>query len=115
MEIIPVIEVRSGKSTRSTFVRHDQPNILRDDVLLIAKRWKDEGATRIHLHDVDGARVGMPHNRDQVRDVVRRIGIAVQYSGGVRSPEVMERVLGWGCDRVIADTETTLNLAAKPT
>ena len=115
MEIIPVIEVRSGKSTRSTFVRSDQPNILRDDVLLIAKRWKDEGATRIHIHDVDGARVGMPHNRDQLRDVVRRIGLPVQYSGGVRTPEVVERVLGWGVDRVIADPETTLNLACKPT
>ena len=115
MEIIPVIEVRSGKSTRSTFVRSDQPNILRDDVLMIAKRWKDEGATRIHIHDVDGARVGMPQNRDQVRDIVRRIGLPIQYSGGVRTPEVMERVLGWGCDRVIADSDTTLNLACKPT
>jgi phosphoribosylformimino-5-aminoimidazole carboxamide ribotide isomerase len=113
MEIIPVIEVRSGKSTRSTYVRSDQPNILRDDVLLIAKRWKDEGATRLHIHDVDAARVGMPQNRDQVRDIVRRIGLPVQFSGGVRSPEVMERVLGWGVDRVIADTDVTLNLTAK--
>jgi len=115
MEIVPVIEVRSGKSTRSTFVRSDQPNILRDDVLLIAKRWKDDGAMRIHIHDVDGARVGMPQNRDQVRDVVRRIGLPISYSGGVRTPDVMERVLGWGVDRVIADSETTLNLACKPT
>lgn len=113
MDVIPVIEIKGGKSARLTHVKSDQPNILRDDVLLIAHRWKNEGATRLHIHDVDGARVGMPQNRDQVRDIVRRVGLPVQYSGGVRSVDVIERVMSWGVDRVIADAEATLDLTVK--
>ncbi|MGO8671645.1 MAG: HisA/HisF-related TIM barrel protein [Capsulimonadaceae bacterium] len=113
MEIIPVIEIKSGKSAYSTYIRPDQPFLLRDDVILIATRWRDEGAKRIHIHDADGARVGMPHNRDQVRDVVRRVGIPIQYSGGVKTLDIADRVLTWGVERVVVQVDATQDLLVK--
>lgn len=113
MEVIPVIELRSGKCMRRTYTRGDQPNVQRDDALDIALRWKNEGARRIYLHDVDATRIGMPQNHECVREICRRSGLPVIYNGGVRSVQIIERVFSWGAQHVVADAETSLDLAIR--
>jgi len=101
MEIIPAIEIKNGQSLWQTHPRAAQPNLKVTDPLRIAARWKEEGAPRIHLVDVDGTRVGMPQNRDIIRDLVRRTGLPVQLSGGVPTADVADRMYAMGVDRVI--------------
>ena len=113
MDIVPVIELKAGKSARALQAKDELRYFRTDDPTKIAKHFRDQGATRLHIYDLDGARVGMPQNRDAVRDIVRRIGLPVVYGGGVRNAEVVERVLTWGVERVCAEPHTVEDPAIK--
>lgn len=101
MEIVPAIEIKGNVSLWQTAARSTQPQLKTTDPLRIAARWKDEGAPRIHLVDVDGTRIGMPQNRDTIRDLVRRVGLPVSLSGGVQNADVAARIFTMGVDRII--------------
>jgi phosphoribosylformimino-5-aminoimidazole carboxamide ribotide isomerase len=104
MEIIPAIDLKGGKCVRLTQGNYDKQNIYSDDPVKIAQRWKDEGATRLHIVDLDGARMGTPQNRDVVREIIRRVKLPVQLGGGIRSGDAADRMLSIGVDRVIFGT-----------
>ena len=106
MEIIPAIDLKSGKCVRLTQGRFDHEKQYSDDPLKIARRWRDDGAARLHVVDLDGAREGKPspENVAIVRQIVRQIGLPVQLGGGIRSREAAERALESGVDRIIVGT-----------
>jgi phosphoribosylformimino-5-aminoimidazole carboxamide ribotide isomerase len=106
MEVIPSMTLKAGNSILRTQGKLEQANLLTADPGKIAKRWVDEGAKRLHIHDVDGARTGIPENREIIRDIRRRYGVPVQYSGGVRGPETVERLFAIGVDRVVVTINT---------
>ncbi len=103
MELIPAIELKGGKSVLRTQAKPEHGALLTDDPIKIAMRWKNEGATRLLLRDLDGERVGMPQNREVVRDIIRRIGLPVTLAGGIRTDEVAQRMLSIGVDQVVLD------------
>ncbi|MDR3709802.1 MAG: 1-(5-phosphoribosyl)-5-[(5-phosphoribosylamino)methylideneamino]imidazole-4-carboxamide isomerase [Capsulimonadaceae bacterium] len=106
MEIIPAIDLKCGKCVRLTQGRFEHEKQYSDDPLRVARRWLDEGATRLHVVDLDGAREGKPseENIAIVRDIVRQIGIPVQIGGGIRSRDTAQRTLEAGIDRIIIGT-----------
>jgi phosphoribosylformimino-5-aminoimidazole carboxamide ribotide isomerase len=111
MQIIPAIDLKEGKCVRLTQGLFTQAEIFSEDPVKYALRWQSEGATRLHIVDLDGAKAGMvqPHNLNVVRQIVRRVNIPVQLGGGIRSTEVIERVLNMGVDRVILGTSVAQN------
>lgn len=111
MQIIPAIDLKEGKCVRLTQGVFTQAEIYSEDPVKYALRWQSEGATRLHIVDLDGAKAGMvqPHNLNVVRQIIRRVNIPVQLGGGIRSTEVIERVLNMGVDRVILGTSVAQN------
>ncbi len=75
-----------------------------EDPVKYAQRWEQEGAKRLHIVDLDGARTGMPQNMEAIRQIMRRVSIPVQLGGGIRSAEIAERMFRIGVDRVILGT-----------
>src|SRR5262249_61529471 len=75
-----------------------------DDPAAMARRWVDQGASFLHLVDLDGARAGRPVNGDSVRQIIRAAGVPCQLGGGVRTDEHLRAVLDWGVTRVIIGT-----------
>ncbi len=69
------------------------------DPWLAAKRWQDDGAEWIHLVDLDAA-FGRGHNREIIREIVGRLDLRVELSGGIRDAESLEIALATGCRRV---------------
>ena len=69
------------------------------DPWLAAKRWQDEGAEWIHLVDLDAA-FGRGHNREIIADIVGRLDLQVELSGGIRNAQTLEIGLATGCRRV---------------
>lgn len=112
MEIIPAIDLREGKCVRLVQGDYGRQMTFGDPVDY-ALRWVGEGARRLHVVDLDGAREGRPRpeNLAAVTAIVRRTGIPVQMGGGIRSVEVAEEVLGLGVDRVIVGTSIAADLA----
>jgi len=106
MEIIPAIDLKGGKCVRLTQGRFDATRQYSDDPLMVAKRWRDEGAKRLHLVDLDGARTGSPsvENVAIVKEIVRQVGLPVQLGGGIRNADRARRMIELGVSRVIIGT-----------
>jgi phosphoribosylformimino-5-aminoimidazole carboxamide ribotide isomerase len=75
-----------------------------DDPVAQALSWQQQGAVRLHLVDLDGARTGQPINDAMVKAITTALSIPVQLGGGVRTAERAEELLACGLDRVILGT-----------
>ena len=64
-----------------------------------AKNWQDAGAQWRHLVDLDAA-VGRGSNYDVINDIVGRLDLQVELSGGIRDEDSLVRALDTGCRRV---------------
>ncbi len=58
MLLIPAIDLKNGQCVRLRQGRMDDVTVFSDDPVSVAKRWVDEGATRLHLVDLDGTLKG---------------------------------------------------------
>jgi phosphoribosylformimino-5-aminoimidazole carboxamide ribotide isomerase len=105
MQVIPAIDVRAGRCVRLRQGDFGQETVFGDDPTAMAERWESEGAGRIHLVDLDGAKAGRPVNVDAVRQVVSRVGIPCQLGGGIRDEATIAAWLEEGLDRVVVGTQ----------
>ena len=101
-EIIPAIDIRGGKCVRLLQGDYDRETIFGDDPVEMARRWEGEGATRLHVVDLDAARSGEPVNLEIVRRICAALSIPVQMGGGVRNREAVQRTLDAGVQRAAA-------------
>lgn len=104
MLVIPSIDIRGGKCVRLTQGDYARETIYDDDPVAVARRWQDEGASLIHVVDLDGAKAGAPVNLDVVERVVSGVDVPVQLGGGLRQWEDIARALGAGVARVVLGT-----------
>jgi len=104
VEVIPAIDLRGGRCVRLTQGDYARETVFSDDPVEMAHRWAGEGATRIHVVDLDGAREGRPVNDDVVRRIIEAVELPVQVAGGVRTLDAVQAWLDTGADRVILGT-----------
>lgn len=105
LEILPAIDLRDGKCVRLRQGDYNQETVFGDDPAAMAERWADQGATRLHLVDLDGAKAGKPENLAAVRGILAAVDIPTQLGGGVRSEETVTQLLDAGVGRVIIGTK----------
>jgi phosphoribosylformimino-5-aminoimidazole carboxamide ribotide isomerase len=101
MELIPAIDIRDGRCVRLYQGDYAQETVFSDDPVAVARRWQAEGAPRLHLVDLDGAREGRPVNNGVIVAIARAVSIPCQVGGGIRSVQTIERYLSAGVERVI--------------
>jgi len=104
VEVIPAIDLRGGRCVRLVQGDYDRETVFSDDPVAVARRWQQEGAPRLHVADLDGAREGRPVNAEAVRAVIEAVSIPVQVSGGVRDLDAVESWLAAGASRVVLGT-----------
>ena len=109
--ILPAIDLRGGQCVRLRQGDYAQETVFGDDPAVMARRWVEQGASYLHLVDLDGARQGHPVNGDSVRRIVQAAGVPCQLGGGLRSEEHILEALGWGVERVILGTRALLDPA----
>jgi phosphoribosylformimino-5-aminoimidazole carboxamide ribotide isomerase len=109
--ILPAIDLRGGQCVRLRQGDYAQETVFGDDPAALARRWVEQGATYLHLVDLDGARQGHPVNGDSVRRIVQASGVPCQLGGGMRSEEHIDEALAWGVERVIIGTRALLDPA----
>ena len=106
MELLPAIDLRAGTAVRLTqgdFAREDRYG----DPAALAASYIAAGARWIHIVDLDGARTGVPHQRDVLAQIVhltREAGGDVEFGGGIRSEDDAAEVLESGVTRVVLGT-----------
>ncbi len=105
MQVIPAIDLRGGHCVRLRQGDFDQETIFGDDPAAMAQRWESEGAARIHLVNLDGAKAGHPVNVDAVRQIVAQVRVPCQLGGGIRDEATIAAWLEAGIERVVVGTQ----------
>jgi phosphoribosylanthranilate isomerase len=96
--LLPAVDVSAGQAVRlvhgaaGTETSYGEP-------LAAALAWQAAGAEWVHLVDIDAA-FGRGENRAVLADVVGRLDVQVEMSGGIRDDESLTRALATGCARV---------------
>jgi len=106
LEIIPAIDIRDGQCVRLRQGDYAQETVFGDDPVEMARRWVVEGATRLHLVDLDGAKAGRPVNENIVAAIARSVSVPCQFGGGVRDDDAVRLLLKQtGIERVVIGTQ----------
>jgi len=105
MQLIPAIDLRGGNCVRLRQGDYGQETIFGSDPASMATFWELEGAERLHLVDLDGAKVGHPVHVEVIKHILRTIGIPCQLGGGIRDEATIASWLEAGIDRVIVGTQ----------
>lgn len=108
MIVIPAIDIREGKVVRLRHGRLQDAIVYADDPVETACSFAEDGATRIHVVDLDAA-FGVGENRAVIADVARRCGVPIQVGGGLRSVSLAEGALAAGAARVVLGTEAIVD------
>ncbi len=109
MIVIPAIDIKNGKCVRLLQGRMDAETVFSDDPAAMGRRWANDGATLIHIVDLDGAVGKRPVNLDTVRKIIDQIHVPVQVGGGIRDIDTIRMYLDQGVSRVIIGTEAIQN------
>jgi phosphoribosylformimino-5-aminoimidazole carboxamide ribotide isomerase len=104
MQVIPAIDLRGGRCVRLQQGDYARETVFGDDPTAMAAKWESEGASRIHLVDLDGAKEGRPVNVEAVKAILARVKVPCQLGGGVRDEVTIVAWLEAGLDRVIVGT-----------
>jgi phosphoribosylformimino-5-aminoimidazole carboxamide ribotide isomerase len=110
MEVIPAIDLLGGHCVRLYQGDYQQSETFNEDPVTVAKQWMNQGATRLHLVDLDGAKAGEQLNLKAIEAIVKAISpIPVQVGGGLRSYAAVSNLLGLGVQRAILGTVAVEN------
>jgi phosphoribosylformimino-5-aminoimidazole carboxamide ribotide isomerase len=104
MLLIPAVDLKNGRCVRLRQGQMDAETVYSDDPLAMAQRWVDQGASWLHIVDLDGAVGGKPRHLAVIEQIVKAVPVPVQVGGGIRTIDRIEGYLGVGVARVILGT-----------
>ena len=85
MIILPAIDIKDNKCVRLSQGDFNKMKIYSSDPLEIALKWQDEGATYLHLVDLDGSKDENLVNQKSIENIIKGVNIPVQIGGGIRN------------------------------
>ena len=109
MIIYPAIDLYAGKAVRLYKGDYTQMTVYSDNPAEIAKDFKAQGATHIHLVDLEGAKTGETPNLALIERLISETDLFAEVGGGIRNMDVIERYLSSGVRRVILGTAAVEN------
>jgi phosphoribosylformimino-5-aminoimidazole carboxamide ribotide isomerase len=101
IQVYPAIDMKGGKCVRLYQGDYEQETIYGESPFDMAKKFADEGATWIHLVDLDGAKDGEKIHAQEVIRIAKELPVNVQIGGGIRSKDDVRFYLENGVNRVI--------------
>ena len=96
MLIYPAIDLLGGRCVRLRQGDYAQETVFSDDPAAVAREWVRQGADRLHVVDLDGAKRREPVNGATIQRIVEASGVPVQLGGGIRSEDHLRLVFRWG-------------------
>ena len=96
--------ILAGRCVRLYQGDYQQSQVFNDNPLEVALQWESQGATRLHLVDLDGAKEGTTVNLDVIASIVQHLSIPVQVGGGLRHRISVQRLFDLGVERAIVGT-----------
>jgi phosphoribosylformimino-5-aminoimidazole carboxamide ribotide isomerase len=104
MILFPAIDLKDGKCVRLKQGDFSNVKVYSEDPLKVAKQFEQEGATFLHVVDLDGARTGNGTNKETIKKIIQETNLSVQVGGGIRTIESIDEWIQCGVERVILGT-----------
>lgn len=104
MYLLPAIDILDGKAVRLARGDYGKITVYNDDPALQAQLFEEDGATWVHVVDLDGARDGAPANLEVVQRILRLTDLKVEVGGGVRTLDTCRRLADAGVSRMVLGT-----------
>jgi phosphoribosylformimino-5-aminoimidazole carboxamide ribotide isomerase len=101
VELWPAIDLRGGKCVRLLQGDYDRETVFGDDPVAMVRRFVAQGAKRLHIVDLDGAKAGQPVQADLIARMVAAAGVPCQLGGGIRSLETAKAYAAAGVARLV--------------
>lgn len=98
MLLIPAIDLKEGRCVRLKQGLMEQATVFSDSPAEMALHWRNQGARRLHLVDLNGAFAGVPQNFPAIKEILAAVAkdIPVQLGGGIRDLGTMKSIWIWG-------------------
>ncbi|MEL6556411.1 MAG: 1-(5-phosphoribosyl)-5-[(5-phosphoribosylamino)methylideneamino] imidazole-4-carboxamide isomerase, partial [Cyanobacteria bacterium J06621_11] len=109
MDVIPAIDLLEGRCVRLFQGDYDQSQVFNDNPVEVAQQWAAEGATRLHLVDLDGAKAGKPENWQAISAIADTIDIPIEVGGGLRDADRVSALFDLGVKYAILGTVAVEN------
>lgn len=110
LQLLPAIDLKQGQCVRLRQGRMEDSTVFSDDPVAMASQWVEQGCSRLHLVDLDGAFEGKPMNADVVNAISKKFPkLPIQIGGGIRTVETVEEYLAAGVSYVIIGTQAVRN------
>jgi len=105
MIIIPAVDIKQGKCVRLLQGRMEDTTQYSEEPLKMAQRWENEGASLIHVVDLDGAFAKEARNLKTIQTILSGIKVPIQVGGGIRDLKTIEMYMEMGVSRVIIGSQ----------
>lgn len=103
ISLYPAVDIRGGSAVRLVQGDFERETVYDGDPADAGRKWVRQGADRLHVVDLDGARAGEPVNLEHVRRLAG-LGVPVQLGGGLRTLESIGRAIDSGVRWVVIGT-----------
>lgn len=104
MYLLPAIDILGGKAVRLAKGDYARVTVYNDDPADQAQRFEEQGATWLHVVDLDGASSGEPDNIALIERILRKTLLKVEVGGGIRNLDTVQRLYDAGVSRVVLGT-----------
>lgn len=98
MEIIPAIDIIDGKCVRLTQGDYAQKTIYNENPLEVALQFESIGIKRLHLVDLDGAKLGKVINYKVLEKIASKTKLSIDFGGGIKTDDDIETIFNYGAD-----------------
>ena len=104
MILLPAVDLYEGKAVRLKKGDYHEMTVYRDDPVALAREMEAMGAEWLHMVDLEGAKTGLAPNLPIAAEIAGSTRLKVEYGGGLRSLEVLQRCMDSGVSRAILGT-----------
>jgi phosphoribosylformimino-5-aminoimidazole carboxamide ribotide isomerase len=104
VNLYPAIDILGGNAVRLVKGDFAEKKVYDESPAAAAQAFKDEGASYLHVVDLDGAKSGTPQNVVRMGKIADELGLPIQYGGGLRSADAVDSAIDAGAWRVIVGT-----------
>ncbi|MCM0593083.1 MAG: 1-(5-phosphoribosyl)-5-[(5-phosphoribosylamino)methylideneamino]imidazole-4-carboxamide isomerase [Gloeotrichia echinulata CP02] len=104
MDVIPAIDLLEGRCVRLYQGDYDQSQVFSENPADVAKQWVDQGAAKLHVVDLDGAKKGKIVNLAAIEAIAQTVSVPIQVGGGLRDRTSIQQLFNLGVKRAILGT-----------
>ena len=110
MIVIPAIDLRGGRCVRLSQGQAAAQTVYAENPIKVARRWCDEGAEMLHVVNLDAAfNQDDRENLKALERILLEVNVPVQFGGGVRTLDDVQRIDDLGATRIVIGTTAIEN------